>query len=246
MDLNIKKEQYKKNGFLVLNNIFDLKFVELIKNEILNLKNVITYYDRNGELRRVEKLYDKGNQLFILNNKISFLLNSIFDEEFIIFKDKFNLKPPNGEGFHAHYDGIFKWIDENNTPRNGWYEYSNFFVNVLVALDKCDHANGALQISDINDESFDNLLKKTYNDGSPNILKEIESNLIFQTPILKPGDVIIFSNKCPHRSFKNKSHNSRMTLYYTYHPKKDGDNYEKYFTDKGISKNINKSLTGDI
>ena len=37
-----------------------------------------------------------------------------------------------------------------------------------------------------------------------------------------------------------------MTLYYTYHPKKDGDNYEKYFTDKGISKNINKSLTGDI
>ena len=30
----------------------------------------------------------------------------------LIFKDKFNLKPPGGEGFYAHYDGIFKWLDK--------------------------------------------------------------------------------------------------------------------------------------
>ena len=88
------------------------------------------------------------------------------------------------------------------------------------------------------------MLDRTNKDGSPNIKKEIEDKLVFKTPILNPGDIIIFSNKCPHRSFKNNSNKSRMTLYYTYHPIKDGDNYIRYFNDKKNSKNKHKSLTG--
>ena len=29
----------------------------------------------------------------------------------------------------------------------GWYEYSNFFVNVLVAFDECNEQNGALEVA---------------------------------------------------------------------------------------------------
>ena len=246
VSINTYKDIFSKKGFFIEKNFFDKFTIKKILREIQSAKGMVKYYDKKNNIRRIEKVYNKGPYLKNSNNKILVFLKKIFKKKFTIFKDKYNAKPPKGEGFYAHYDGIFKWNDENNTSRNGWYEYSDFFVNVLVALDRCDHANGALQISDINDESFDNLLKKTNNDGSPNILKDIESNLTFQTPVLEPGDIIIFSNKCPHRSFKNVSNNSRMTLYYTYHPKKDGDNYNKYFTDKSISKNKNKSLTGDI
>ena len=58
------------------------------------------YYDRIGHIRRIE-LYDKSANLKQLNKKILNLLKKIFKENFYIFKDKYNAKPPNGEGFYA-------------------------------------------------------------------------------------------------------------------------------------------------
>lgn len=237
-------KSFKENGFCIINEIINDDFIKTLKKEIISLNNVEVYYDRKNNLRRIERLYNKDKNLKILNDKILNILNKIFKEEFIIFKDKFNSKPPGGEGFFAHYDGIFEWNSIDNQTKKGWYEYSNFFINVLIALDECNHENGALQISKIHDKKFDELLDKTNRDGSPNIKKEIEDSLVFETPLLNPGDIIIFSNKCPHRSFKNKSNKSRMTLYYTYNPLKDGDNYNQYFNDKKSSKNKFKALTG--
>ena len=59
--------------------------------------------------RRVEQFYNKGEYLKNLNLNIMKLLNDIFLKDFVIFKDKYNAKPPRGEGFYAHYDGIFHW-----------------------------------------------------------------------------------------------------------------------------------------
>ena len=236
---------FNENGFLVLKDMFDIDFIDSLKKEINNLKDVEIYYDRNNNLRRIERLYNKDKNLKKLNDRILSVLKNFFHKDFIIFKDKFNSKPPGGEGFFAHYDGIFEWKKDNNDGlKRGWYEYSDFFINVLVALDECNHLNGALQISKIHNFNFEELLNMTNKDGSPNLKKEIEDNLIFEIPILNPGDIIIFSNKCPHRSYKNNSDKSRMTLYYTYHPINDGDNYDQYFIDKKNSKNKHKSLTG--
>ena len=63
---------------------------------------------------------------------------------------------------------------------------------------------------------------------------------------LNKGDICIFSNKCAHRSNKNKSKSSRRILYYTYNKKKDGNNYNKYFLDKIKSSNKLKALSGQI
>jgi CMP-N-acetylneuraminic acid synthetase len=58
-------------------------------------------------------------------------------------------------------------------------------------------------------------------------------------------DILIFDNRCPHRSNKNISNNMRRILYYTYSLSSAGSQYKKYFHDKKNSKNANKSLTGD-
>ena len=76
-------------------------------NEIDLAKNVEKYFDKNKKLRRIEKLFDKGDNLNKLNYELLNFLSKLFNKKFVIFKDKFNTKPVGGEGFEAHYDGIF-------------------------------------------------------------------------------------------------------------------------------------------
>ena len=66
------------------------------------------------------KTYDKGKYLKDLNNLILTKLLDIFDKEFLIFKDKFNAKPPGGNGFFPHFDGIFEFKDQSDKIRKGY------------------------------------------------------------------------------------------------------------------------------
>ena len=91
---------------------------------------------------------------FLENKSIINPPKEIFNFEFTIFKDKFNAKPPGGEGFFAHYDGVFNFKNENNQNKNGWYEYSDCFVNVLIALDPCNIKNGTIEIANSHNKSF--------------------------------------------------------------------------------------------
>ena len=41
----------------------------------------------------------------------------IFNDKFVIFKDKYNAKPPGGDGFYPHFDGIFKFTNSKNKKK---------------------------------------------------------------------------------------------------------------------------------
>ena len=114
--LNYKK-QFDDSGYFICKNFFQKDFVLQLLHEIEKSKDTVKYFDNLNNLRRIEKLYNKGKQLKNLNEKISHLLNDVFGEQFLIFKDKFNAKPPGGEGFFAHYDGIFHFINSNNEKK---------------------------------------------------------------------------------------------------------------------------------
>jgi len=238
---NLKKKFYE-NGFFICKNAFDKNFILRIVDEINKAENTLKYFDNQNNLRRIEKFYNKGVSLITLNEEISTILKNIFEEGFLIFKDKYNAKPPGGEGFFAHYDGIFHFIDPDNIKRNGWYEYGDFFINALVALDTCNEKNGTLELSKSHNGKFIELLKNTKNDGTPALIKEIEANISFDLINLDIGDMVVFSNTCPHRSKKNNSNESRRILYYTYSLSKNGSKYDKYFEDKEKSKNKSKAL----
>ena len=98
---------FKKKGYFKIEKFFSENFVKKMNNEINLAKNVEKYFDKNRKLRRIEKLFDKGDNLNKLNYKLLEFLSKLFNKNFVIFKDKFNTKPGGGDGFEAHYDGIF-------------------------------------------------------------------------------------------------------------------------------------------
>ena len=235
-------KEFLIKGFFVCKNILEKNFILNLINDISKAKNTQKYFDNNNIIRRVEKLYNKSENLISLNNKIMNILKNIFNKDFTIFKDKFNAKPPGGEGFYAHYDGIFEFIDENNKKKKGWYEYGDFFINALVALDACDKVNGTIEIAKNHLGGFDKLLTNTKNNGTPALSEEIENKIRFELINLNIGDIVFFLNTCPHRSKKNYSNKDRRILYYTYSPAEFGSKYNKYFDDKIKSKNKSKAL----
>ena len=243
-------EKYNKIGHFKINNFLKKKEVFKIELELekcLKNKNILKYKDKNGKIRRIEKIYDKGQFLKKFDLKIKNLLKKIYKKKYSIFKDKLNIKPPGGEGFFAHYDGIFKFKNKNNKILNGWYEYSDNFINVLLAINSCNKKNGTIELAKASNGDFFDLLKNTNNDGTPNLKKKIEAKLNFKSINLKSGDILVFSNKCPHRSKKNRSKKSRKILYYTYTNSSSKNLYSKYFLDKVLSKNKkSKSLSGEL
>ncbi len=235
-------KDFEEKGFFVCENVFTEDYISILIDEIYNSKENVKYYDKDNKIRRIEKLYDKGKYLIDTNNTIINLIKKIFKKDFIIFKDKFNAKPPGGEGFYAHYDGIFKFKDEKDVLRNGWYEYGDYFINALIALDECNKENGSIELAKAHSGNFNDLFENTKKDGTPALTEEIEFNTYFNLINLKIGDVVFFSNRCPHRSKKNKTNKDRRILYYTYSLTKNGSKYNEYFNDKQKSKNPLKAL----
>ena len=54
------KDSYYQNGYFVIKNFLDQKFVSETINEINNSNNTIKYFDNSNNLRRIEKLFNKG------------------------------------------------------------------------------------------------------------------------------------------------------------------------------------------
>ena len=241
------KEEISEKGYSELKGVFTAKTIKSIISEVNKGSEVDKYFDRNQNERRIERLYDKGYNLSRVNRKILKILELIYGFEWKIFKDKFNSKPPGGEGFYSHFDGVFIFTDKDGEERNGWYTYANQFVSVLVAIDDFTPDNGPIELSPEVKGTFQEILEFTKKDGTPNLTESYENQCIFENFFPKIGDIIIFNANCPHRSDINHSKSPRRTLYYSYNPSSQGDHYKKYFEDKHSSRNSNsKSLTGDI
>ena len=238
--------EYQKKGYFIVKEFLTKNQVKIILKDLkrISKKSKNIFYDKNNKIRRIEKIYNQSKSLKNLNKEILGILKIIFDKKFAIFKDKLNFKPPGGEGFYPHYDGIFHFF-KNKKKMRGWYEYSRIFVNCLVALDSCNTNNGPLELAKEDKLTFNKLIKKTKKDGTQVLLNSVVKKKKFKKIILNKGDIVFFSNRCAHRSKNNFTNSMRRVLYYTYNPLKYGNNYLKYFRDKKQSKSIHKSISGD-
>ena len=127
--------------------------------------------------------------------------------------------------------------------KKGWHEYADEFITVLVALDDLTPKNGPLELSKWHNEKYEKLIERLERNGTPYLTDEHESKCKFEKIFANAGSLIFFSSKCPHRSSKNNSNESRRSLYMTYNPIKFGDHYDSYFKDKKTSQNrASKSL----
>lgn len=243
------KQSWDKKGYFVVENFFNLNFVQDLKESCLRVaedNKSHTYTDEEGLIRRVEYFTKRNKTISYADELVKSFLAELFEEEYSLFKDKINYKPAGGEGFFAHYDGIFNFIDFNGIETNGWYKYTNYFVNALIILDDFTLENGALEVSSSHSGDFTALMKNTKQNGTPDLTDEVEKACAF-LPVCSPaGSLVVFSNTCPHRSSANRTQSSRGSVYLTYNRSEDGDLYEQYFEDKVGSKNTtSKSLSGE-
>lgn len=246
---NLQKLQnnYSKDGYVVIDQFFKINLIEELHDNIEGLiksNEVNIYYDRSGRIRRMEKFIFKKDIFKLLNKKIMEIVFSITNEKQVLFKDKVNFKPPKGEGFYAHYDGIFQFKKNDNVLKNGWYEYTDDFNNVLIALDDFNIKNGTLEIAKKHNGTFKDLLENTKKNGTPDLAREIEKKCNFFPVSIKRGGIVIFKHTCPHRSGPNLSNSNRSSIYLTYTDENKGSFYKKYFIDKRESINKDKALLG--
>ncbi len=241
MDFKECKKKFDNDGYFKIKNFLNKTEISKIVEEIMKSSDVDIHKDNNNLIRRIERFYNKGEYLNLINKKFIELIKNILGLNVLIFKDKFNLKPPGGEGFKAHYDGVFMFVDPRNKKKCGWYEYGDTFINVLVAIDNCNEENGTIELAKSENEPFHNLIKKTKSEEIAELLDEVEKEYSFEKIILNVGDLVVFKNTCPHKSSINNSNIPRRILYYTYLDEKFGNQYENYFLDKKLSKNKIKS-----
>jgi len=248
--------EFNETGFIVFRNIIPLNLIELILQEIelveisnKNIDNKDFYYEYSilnpciKQLRRIERItnYCMTIRYILGSDYIYNLLKKINGCNYTLFKDKLNLKLPGSNGFRAHIDGHFYWIDSNNNKRKGWLEYGQDFINLMMPLDQAGLKNGCLEICPRN------YTTKLFG----NSWEEITSNLEDNGPYIKPadttklpiipievipGDIVLFSWINAHSSKVNLSKQSRRLVYATYSPTYFGNNRDIYYFDKAYSK----------
>lgn len=143
---------------------------------------------------------------------VSFLLG----DKPVLFKDKLIVKPPGVAGYPLHQD----------------FAYIEFFgfdgsqqLAVCLAIDKTEPASGPIEF--FPNYHHQRLPSPPDRPGETDErCLEMDSGKIV---IMEPGDMVIFSSLCPHRSAANFSPSTRRLLFFTYNTHSSGDFYQTYY-----------------
>ena len=160
-------------------------------------------------------------------------VESIFEEPYVLFKDKLNFKWPGGGAFPPHQDfPAYEFFG----PRE--------HVTVMISIDPATLENGCLHVADNWRETFANdpaLDPKQLQAGKA-VLPYIEggkshgsiqpefSKKITWLPLeTSPGDIVLISSFVPHYSEPNRSQTPRRAMLFTHNRLIEGDHRGAYY-----------------
>lgn len=161
-------------------------------------------------------------------------LSVLLRTEYVLYKEKLNLKPPGGSGFAPHLD----------TPslRMAWSTMSDelgpkTFVTIVVAIDDMRAENGCLRIcKGAWSEIHHCPLIPPDPSGSPDaagragaIPLDVANELHYDDVTCRGGAIAVFNGWAPHRSAPNASGFPRRAVFLTYNPKDEGDFHDSYY-----------------
>lgn len=230
--LSLKQlEIWDKNGFILLKDLLSsemklniIQWCSDIQNWTPTKGKWMVYYEKsnitgNEILCRTENFlpYHKPlNSLLSNDSCITDVLEQLFNEKPVVFKEKFNYKQAGASGFPAHQDA----------PAFSTFKQQNH-LSLSIAIDSATPENGCLEVSPGN--HIHGLYPQTHHGG---LNKESEDKLNWIPVLMDPGDVLIFSSWLPHRSGPNTTNSPRRVLYVTYNGENDGDYRNEYYIDK--------------
>ena len=225
-------EYYQKNGFLVLDGLFDEKDILCFQNEMTRLRETPDIKDKNesiiepgsGEVRSIFKVHDTSpvfNKL-VADKRLVRLAEFILDDQVYIHQSRLNYKPGfRGKEFYWHSD-FETWHVEDGMPRMR-------ALSMSIVLTKNYSYNGPLMLipGSQNDyivctgETPSNHFKESLKNqvyGVPsddNLKKLVEQHGIFSTTG-SAGSVIIFDCNTMHGSNSNITPFPRSNIFIVY------------------------------
>ena len=241
MEIN---DQYNKNGYLILENIYSSAEVDKIKKIVneLDVEKFEHSKDKDGYPFRITNILPEKQELkkLIEKPKILSILKECIGDNVVFFKDKYISKRKGSRGeFVPHTDGAFITYNyrlKKETP--GWWTYATKFVHLNIMVTDNTEKNGCMYIAKRESTDPNYYINKYFlnersiksGETDPKFHDEIKKRSIPVTG--KKGTVLIFDPLCLHYSENNISDDLRDLFLVTYNRAKDGDNYKLSNIDK--------------
>jgi len=250
-----QRQFWRDNSYLHFSGFFASQVDDLSKwvNEVSQwesrMDQWMCYYEMDNptQLSRIENFLPYHQQLsdLITGDHIINLISSLMGEEAVLYKERITLKSPQGGPHAAHQDGVAYEQGENESFDSSLSPY----ISILISVDEATKYNGCLQV--VPDWPLDDLkilpMEAPFPD-KPQYMKmkqTVEDELTWKMLPTKPGDVLLFTERLPHRSAPNLSNNTRRIIYGVYNPLSLGDKREKYYRDKRQDPNDARYMVGN-
>jgi len=239
-------EDYARDGFVVLRDVFNAVEVETLQEELERLRSAphirvlpeaFTESD-NNELRslfRVHELSEKFGEL-AGDPRLANIARYILNDEVYVHQSRVNLKPAcRGKGFYWHSD-FETWHVEDGMPRMRALSMSialteNTIYNGSLMLMPGSHRTYVACVGETPEENYKQSLKNQYigvpDDGS---LKKLHDELGIVVPTGPPGTVTVFDCNTMHGSASNISPLPRSNVFFVYNS--IGNRVEAPFCDR--------------
>ncbi|MEI8380080.1 MAG: phytanoyl-CoA dioxygenase family protein [Planctomycetota bacterium] len=216
-------DRYRSDGFVVVRNLFSATEIQGLRQEterlltecadLINPRNLRCRYMAHHETgESLFEVFDPVNDIspiceqFTHDPRIMNVMESIYEEPALLFKEKLIFKLPGAMGYNLHQDIPLYW---EGFPRT--------FVTVLIPIDETTRENGCTEVFSGYHADFLSNNPEVY------MLPDETVDPARRTWLeLQPGDVAIFHGLTPHRSSPNRSHAMRRTLYVSYNASSDG------------------------
>jgi hypothetical protein len=217
-------ESYQRDGWLHLPAVLDGDQLRLLDDAVERLaasaaSGVGLHHheqtDAGAVLARSEDFVD-ADPVFdelLRGELVASLLEPLFGEPPVLFKEKINYKHPGGGGFAPHQDAAA-------------YRFVDHHISVMVPLDPATEASGCLWVA----TGFERGMLPT--DGRGRIRSDVAATLAWRPVPLEPGDLLLFDSHTPHSSETNRTERPRRALYLTYNALSAGDHRDAYYADK--------------
>jgi len=245
-----KENSYLHISGLLANQADDLSnWVNEVSQWETRMDKWMCYFEMNNpsQLSRIENFLPYHKQLsdVLTGERIVGLVSSLMGEKAILYKERINFKSPKGGPHAAHQDGVAYEQGANDSFDSSVKPY----ISILISVDEATEDNGCLQI--VPDWPLDDLnilpMEAPFPD-KPHYMKikqSVEDELTWKKLPTKPGDVLFFSERLPHRSAPNLSNKTRRIIYGVYNPLSIGDKRIKYYKDKRKNPNDARYMVGN-
>ncbi len=219
-----QREQWRERGYVVVpqvldaNQVADLtRWIEEIEAWSRESGPGMHHFEQTPTGPRIARSEDfephhPGISTFLRGGILARVLEELFGEPSVLFKEKINYKYPGGGGFAPHQDApAYRFVDHH--------------ISCMVPIDRATKENGCLDFAPGHEAGL-----------LPNVDGRLTEDWVDKAswePLeASPGDLVFFDSYAPHRSGTNQSDSSRRVMYVTYNAASKGDFREIYYADK--------------